>query len=155
MSQKETQSEILKHILPAKKYKVLQKIIYGNITLDAPPAPLVRKTLQKIFKKQKLFIISRRKVKDRNVALRWLSKYQILNTISKKDVFFTERKDKNFLCKKLKITIYLDDEVKILKKLRSVPYPILYNPHRVPINGKFLEVESWKEIPNLLGRINK
>ena len=150
---KETQSEAMKHILPKKEYKRLQKIIYGKMTMDAFPTPKVFKILQKLSPKHNLFIISRRKGKDANMAWRWLKKYQIFNIIPKKHIFFIEKGDKKFLCKKLKIVIYIDDEVKILKKLSSVLYPILYNPHRVSTNQKFLEIKSWKKLPNLLNKI--
>ena len=151
---KETQSEALKSILSKEKYKQLQKIIYGRMTLNAPPTPLVLKTLKRLSQNYEFFIISQRGKSGLNSAWDWLKKYELFKIVPKKNIVFVGGEgDKNFWCKKLKIKVYIDDKVEILKTLASVAYPIFYNPHRVPYDKEYLEIKSWKELPGLLKKI--
>lgn len=158
IKKEETQSEVLKTILPEDKYKKLQRIIYGKLTLNSPPINSSLKTLQKLTKDNNynFFIISRRKKRKQDVisARRWLKKYQIFKIIPEENVFFvTEEKDKNIYCRKLKIKIYLDDKIKALKLISSVPFRIFFNPFKASNNEDFLEIKSWKEFPKLLKKI--
>ena len=127
---KETQSEILKSILPEKEYRKVQRIIYDKITSDASPTPFLLKTLQDLSLNYNFFIISLRRKKHSEVAWYWLEKHKILEIIPKKRIFFIE-KDKNFWCQKLKIEVYMDDTVKILDTLSSVPWKVFFNPFDV------------------------
>ena len=150
----ETQSEMIRNIIPIEKYKKLQKVIYGRMTLDAPPTPLVLKTLKRLSKDYEVFIISRRGKRWVSSARGWLRKYKIFKIIPKKNIVFVEKEgDKNFWCQKLKIKVFIDDKLKVLKTLSFVPHPIFYNLHQVSINKKFLEIKSWKELPGLLKKI--
>lgn len=160
IKKEETQSEVLKTILPEDKYKKLQRAIYGKITLDSPPVVSSLTTLKKLRKNNNynFFIISRRKKRKEDVisGQRWLKKYQIFKIIPEKNVFFvTEEKDKNIYCKKLKIKIYLDDKIKALKLISSVPYRVFFYPYKVSNNTNFLEIKSWKEFPKFLEKIKK
>lgn len=153
---KETQSEVLKKFLPKDKYIKLQKIIYNEITLNAPPMFLVFKTLENLSKNYKLFIISKRENNKSGLAWNWLKKYKIFKIIPKENIIFvTTAEDKNFWCKKLNIKIYLDDKIGILDILYSVPYKIFFNPHKILHNKKYLEINSWQEFPKLLKELEK
>lgn len=158
IKKEETQSEILKTILPKEKYKKLQEIIYSEKTLESPPVTLSLEILKKLTKNNdyNFFTISRRKKRKQDVisGQQWLEKYQVFKIIPEKNVFFvTEEKDKNIYCRKLKIKVYLDDKIKALKFIPSVPYRVLFNPYKNSNNEDFLEIKFWKEFPKLLKKI--
>ena len=158
IKKEETQSEILKNILPEDKYKKLQNIIYNKTTFFSPPEPFVFKILRELSRDatNEFFIISCRRGRGVDPAREWLEKHKIFKFVPSKNIFFVEtEKEKNIYCQKLKIKIYLDDKVRILDMVSFVRYPIFYNPKKSLHNKKYLEIRSWKELPGLLATIKQ
>ena len=95
-----------------------------------------------------MFIISRRQPKYQPGAREWLTK-NFPGVFSQSEVFFVRRDyDKDVICRRLKIQIYLDDKVSVLKKLTGVPKKCLYDPYNIRDNfnmGDIKAVSSWSE----------
>jgi len=142
----------LKKIVGEKKYREIQKYIYGAGTAKAPMAKEVDIYLKKFLKNNfTLFLISRRDSQSQIWAKKWLTKH--LPFVFKKDqIFFVkEDKEKGKVCQKLKIKIFLDNKVSVLQQMPSVSYPFLFDPYyiREDFDLKNIQpVSSWREFWN-------
>lgn len=139
----DTAPDIMKHLMPEAKYKEMGKRVYEELSLTAPPIPYAIGSIKELREQGvPLFIISAR-VKPK-FALRWLRQRKLTPA---QNIFFSKNaEDKNRIARKLKIDIFLDDKIKVLKALKNVKTPVFFNPYKVDINkDKFLEASSWKE----------
>lgn len=64
-------------------------------------------------------------------------------------MFCEKRKEKREICRRLKITHFVDDSEDVIKPLEGL-VPNLFLFGGSSIAGQFVTVESWSEIVNLL-----
>ena len=123
-------------------------------------------SLQKINQEKKfnqIFIISRAGLVHRIFFYLRLLSLNFWNTtgIPKENLYFCWRnKDKALLCKKLKVTHFIDDRLQVLSYLQDVKNLYALNPTNKEINSHpqtFKSVKtakSWSELVTLLLGIN-
>lgn len=150
ISSKQTHSEILKHIINKKKYKEIQKYIYGTGTSFGEKNIGVKKYLKKLqFFNFNLFLISRRNTqKSKKETISWINK-NLPGFFDKQNIFFVNSdKEKNIVCKKLNINTFLDDKISVFNHLNSVKNKFFYNLFKISFDynrKKIKSVSSWKE----------
>lgn len=153
---RETPPLIMKQKIPQGIYKKIQKIIYGNQTLKAN---FIKKSLELIANLKnsghQLFIISRRNQKSQKPAMLWLKRNRIFSYISPENIFFVkEDKDKEKIASKIRLDIFIDDSLDVLKELKSVPKKFLFDPFKVykNISKEINQIGSWDEFMNKISR---
>ena len=149
-----TPSEIIRTILPQVILEKLQKTLYDSREF-ALSTPLMRgvKSILTDLTKQKIpiFLISRRKIPE--VAIKILKKHSLWpKYFNKNNSFFVlHPEDKNTRASQLGITHYIDDEVKVLNVLSSVPNKFLFDQFNVFSKADhYMKVKSWSEFKKLV-----
>lgn len=140
----ETSSQKLKSLISPGDYRAIQKFIYGKGTFSASPMQGALEILNDLRKNYSLVIISRRMPESRDIALDWLREHDFLKLFKNHIYFVDSDNEKDDVAKKLKIAAYVDDKLKVLRLLESVPNKILFDP----LNCFFIEDESIKKIKN-------
>jgi len=144
-----TPSEIIKTILPQIILEKLQKTLYDNprFAFSTPLMRGVRGTLADLAKKKiPIFLISRRKIPE--VAIKILKNHTLWPQYFNKDnsFFVLHPEDKNTRAAQLGITHYIDDEMKILNVLSSVPNKFLFDQFNVFNKADYYtRIKSWAE----------
>ena len=150
ISSKQSLGEILKKILNKQQYKQTKEYIYEKATHLGREQKDVKKYLKKLTESgYKLFVISRRTSKtSRKEAIKWLVVH-FPEIFSSRNIFFVDSdKEKDRICKKLKINIFLDNKPSVLKYLRSVEQRFLFNPFKISFNfdkNKIKTTYSWQD----------
>ena len=145
----EIPSEKLKKLIPLQDYRIIQKFIYNKGTPTAESMRGALQVIKSLSENYHIVIISRRAEEMRKVALEWLKKHGFLNYIKRKDIYFADTdNDKNIVAKRLKVHVYMDDKLGVLKLLKNVPNKILFDPHNCfQIKDKEIKkVESWQNV---------
>lgn len=146
----ETPGQRLRKIIGQASYRRVQKYIYGPGTAGG----LVSRGAFPVLKRIKelgyqMFVISRRGTEFQSPGLVWLMK-NMSGIFDRTKILFVKRDyDKDMVCQKLKIQIYLDDKASVLSKLRSVSKKILYDPYNIG-SDHYQTVSSWKEFLSIL-----
>jgi len=96
-----------------------------------------------------LFLISRRNTQEsKKETINWINK-NLPGFFDKQNIFFVNSdKEKNIICKKLNVNIFLDDKISVLNHLNLVKKKFFYNSFKINFdyNKKKIEsVSSWKE----------
>lgn len=126
-----------KKLLKKLKKKVvddeLRKILYTNISLDCPPVKNSIEVIDNFIDNgYKVIVVSRNKKDGQPYAREWLKKY--LPKIQPRKVFFVKTdEEKNLVCLKEKVDLFIDDSQKVID-------------HLDPKIKKFLFIRNWKEI---------
>lgn len=157
----ETTSEIMKGLMPLSVYRTIQNDIYGEKGLSSKPMKKTKKTLKKIVELFPAHVISRRGIHhgQTKFALRWLKNNKFFPPLNRKRILFVKSDEKkDDLCKQLNINVYLDDKMKVLGKLPSVKYRVLFDPygHRYKNPPKGMKVvKTWPEFFKYLLKLSK
>lgn len=144
-----TPSEIIKTILPQIILEKLQKTLYDSpkFAFSTPLMRGVRGILADFSKKRvPIFLISRRKIPE--VAIKILKKHSLWpQYFNKNNSFFVlHPEDKNTRAAQLGITHYIDDEMKVLNVLSSVPNKFLFDQFNVFNKAtSYTKIKSWSE----------
>ena len=166
-----TASGILKSRVNPAHYREIQRFIYGLATLDAPPMDGALETIRILAPRYDLSIISRRNTADGGdtIGFGWLERHGVLDIIPRDRIAFVPHHivgAKNAVAEKWKISLYVDDQLKILRELPSVRTRILFDPFDVekPIPGVesrgtyrgstsghlIQKIEKWQELPAII-----
>lgn len=144
-----TPSEIIKTVLPQVILEKLQKTLYDSprFALSTQLMRGAKSILTELTKKRiPIFLISRRKIPE--VAIKILKKYSLWpQYFNKNNSFFVlHPEDKNTRAAKLGITHYIDDEMKVLSVLSSVPNKFLFDQFNVFDKAdNYTKIKSWSE----------
>ena len=113
--------------------KELKKILYSEISLSAEPMKYSLESVRKFIELgYKIIIVSRRKKDGHKSARAWLKKY--LPQIPASKIFFVEEdKDKNIICLREKVDIFIDDSIEVISSLDQSIEKILFR-------------KNWREI---------
>jgi hypothetical protein len=140
----------LKKILNKHQYKKTKEYVYEKATYLGKEQKGVRKYLKKLTKLgYKIFVISRRTSEiSRKEAVKWLVAH-FPEIFSSCNIFFVDSgKEKDRVCKKLKISIFLDNKPSVLKYLKSVEQRFLFNPFKISFGfdkSKIIQTCSWQD----------
>src|SRR3989344_8518221 len=149
-----TPGEVLKTLMPQILYKKLQQILYDNpeVALSVPLMKGVKGVLDDLRKtKIPCFLISRRKIPE--VAIKILYKHDLWpKYFNENNSYFVDKpKDKNMRAAKLNITHYIDDELKVINVLSSVPNKFLFDQFNVfKTADHYTKIKSWSEFKKLV-----
>lgn len=148
----QTPGHRLKKIVGEEYYQKIRSPLYGPITEFAPPMGGALNHLSRLVANNyKLFIISARGKKDQSQVCGWdWVDHHLLDILDKQQILFVEQeKQKNLVCQKLKIDVYLDDKVDVLKSLTYVSKLYLFDPYQIRHDYHDLKniqpVSSWSE----------
>lgn len=148
----DTPSEIIRSILSPEDLKAMQIALYHDLemSLGAELMPGLVSLLDKIrLARIPYFLISRRSEPD--IAVKLL-KFRGLwqKYFNKANAFFVVTpEDKDTKARDLGVTHYVDDEIKILDVLQSVPNKFLFDHLNVfPKRDLYTKVASHKELAN-------
>jgi len=155
LTPEKTPGHIMKTIVGSDHYREIREWIYGDASLDAPPIEEALDSIQKLARKNMLFIISRRKIENsgKQLGLNWLKKYGVLPFIPEDKIFFVPHDElgaKDKVAHRLGIDIFVDDELKILKDMPSVKTRILFDPFNSEPSIDFPKIKKWQELPAML-----
>lgn len=148
----DTPSEVLRTILPKEILEAVQRNLYNEIHPSSFLMFGVNEIIPKIKAlRVKYFLISRRKISG--PAIGFLVKNDLWPAyFNESNSFFVlEKEDKDKKAKELGITHYVDDEVAVLEKLKSVNHRFLFDSHNVfPNTDFYTKVASWEDIKKQL-----
>ena len=146
----QTQSEILRKLLPEAKLDELKHKLFGDFN-DSTKLPLIKGAKEglKLIADSGLdfYLISRRKAPE--VAIQLLKHHNLWPQYFNEDnaYFVITPEDKNIRAKALRITHYIDDEHKVLEALVDVKHKYLldmfdnFNDNRL-----YTRLKSWDDI---------
>ena len=143
----ETSSERLKELISPEDYQVIRKFIYHRGTPTAEPMKGALRIIKSLSKNYHIVIISRRDEDIQKNALEWLKKHGFSSYIKRRDIcFVSDEKYKDVAAKRLKVRVYMDDKLSVLKLLKSVPNKILFDPYDCfqVKHKKIGKIESWQ-----------
>jgi hypothetical protein len=149
-----TPSEILKTLMPQVVWEEFQNILYDHpkFAFSTPLMRGVRGILSELDRKgTPFFLISRRKVPE--IAIKILSKHSLWPRYFNENnsYFVDEPKDKNTRAAKLGITHYIDDELKVINVLSSVPNKFLFDPFNAFEKAEhYIKIKSWTQFKKLI-----
>lgn len=84
----------------------------------------------------------------------WLAHHGVLDALGL-DVralhFCRERRDKGPICKRLRVTHFIDDRMDVLAYITSVPHRFLFGPQKAGVNADgVVRTETWEDIATAL-----
>ena len=135
--------------MPQIVWEKFQNMLYDHpkFAFSTPLMRGVRSILADLKKKNiPIFLISRRKIPE--VAIKILKKHLLWpRYFSEKNSYFViHPKDKDKRAAKLGITHYIDDELKIINALASVPNRFLFDQFGVfKKSENYTKIKSWAE----------
>jgi len=144
-----TPSEILQTMMPRVVWEEFQNILYDHprFAFSNPLMRGIRTTLAELIKKKiPIFLISRRKIPE--IAVKILKKHSLWPKYfnDENSFFVSHPKDKDTTAAKLGVTHYIDDELKIINALASVPNKFLFDPFNVFEKAShYTKIRSWAE----------
>lgn len=135
--------------------------MFSDGFLKATPVPGALSALKKLADEKfgkKIYIVSKCGIEMERKTLEWFlyNDFYEKTGISPDNVYFCRSyKGKNPICRDLGVTKFIDDRIRILKWLKTVPTRYLFQPEFEELKGyeKYLEtvkiVNSWSEIIEL------
>ena len=148
----DTPSEIFEKILPKNILNELLKNLYDNVHDESFLMTGVREVVEKIAAKNlPFFLISRRR--KPSAAIDFLAREKLWPSFFNEpnSFFVLEKAEKDIKARELGITHYIDDEIGVLEKLKSVNNKFLFDNYNVFFEGDFYKkVSSWEEMKKQL-----
>ena len=144
-----TPFEIMRTMLPQVVLEELQKMLYftHEIAVKTPLIKGARNILMELSQKNiPYYLISRRKLPE--IAIKTLRQRRVWpKYFNDNNSYFVDRpEDKDSQACKLGITHYIDDELRNIDALVSVPNKYLFDPFNVFKDAKhYTRIKSWQE----------
>ncbi len=140
-------SNVMRGFLSAPAYEEVRELLYGDLTLEAPPVAGALEALEKL--PGELFVITARK-RPSLPALAWMQRYGVSERIPAEKVFFCGNKEtKDAVCRELGIELFIDDQIKLLRLLAPGIVKVLLDPdsvvERVGMTEGIRVVTRWAE----------
>jgi hypothetical protein len=151
----ETNSNLMSRYLSGRQYEELQELLYGALTLEAPPVQGAVEGLRRLGRS--FYIISARTPRTIPFAQAWLDKWLVRDVLPpERAVFCGSGAEKRGHCDRLGVGLYLDDKVGVLQKLSPQVEKVWFDEHGLagilsPPPG-IRVVRSWAEFGELLRR---
>ena len=150
LNQSETSSEMMYKMIPLEIWHKIQNLLYDNpeFCLKSPVADGAIETLDRLRREKKpFFLISRRKKSEPAIDILrhhklWPTYFNDENTF-----FVRQAEDKNIEARRLGITHYIDDEMRVLERLADVPKKFLFDPLKSNKSPHpYTVISSWAEL---------
>jgi len=153
---KQTPSERMWKVITGDMKRRISHLLYDNpdIALSAPLITGALEGLEFVHSRFPYFLVSRRSHID--TAVKLLKRHKLWpHYFSDHNTFFVvEPADKNVKAIELGITHYIDDELKVIDALSSVPIKFLFDQHDVFEDADhYLRVTNWQEFLNHLRQL--
>lgn len=140
----ETPFPRMKRRIPPAIYREIQRILYGELSLSAPPVERALEGLRTLGKNYDLFIVSRRS--DKEVALAWIKK-ELDGLIKEVNIHFVIKdREKALVCKELRIVVFLDDKVESLWELKTVKERFWFD--HFDVSREYEDLKGVKVVPS-------
>lgn len=160
LSPERTASESMKMHVPEDIYRKIQKDLYGEETMNSNPMEGVEKIISALSKVSSgLYVVSRRgqgQDGEVDIARRWIKKFLSHSFADSQLYFVKEDKEKDAVCKKLGVSLFLDDKISVLDNLASVKYKVFFDQFGIFQKKDFSyeRVESWQEFYEFFRKIS-
>lgn len=144
-----TPSEVLKKMMPLAVWEEFQNTLYDHpeFAFSTPLMRGIKNVLAELTDREvPIYLISRRKVPE--IAIEILKKHALWPKYfnESNSSFVKDPKDKNVEAKKLGITHYIDDELRVINALSSVSNKFLFDQFSVFKKADhYIKIKSWSE----------
>lgn len=126
---------------------------FSDRFLETPAVEGAFETLARLGRErfgQRICIVSKCGPKVEEKTRLWLAHHKILDALgldARALHFCRERRDKGPICKRLRVTHFIDDRMDVLTHLTSVPHRFLFGPQKAGVNADgVVRAETWDAI---------
>jgi hypothetical protein len=145
----QTPSSIISKVMPLHKYKRLKFYLYDNSKTAFESSIMLGAVLllDKLKKNNTpFFLVSRRQTTK--IPVQILKMYNLWpKFFNEENSFFVLKKaDKDKKALELGITHFVDDEIAVLSKLKSVKHKYLFDPFNAFPKSDYVKVKSWVDL---------
>ena len=148
----QTNTNVMHDYLSEEAYRSVQKPLYDELTVLAPPVSGALETLARL--PGELYVISARRPESAASARAWMVKNGLHAIVpSERVIFCASGRDKREHCERLGISLFLDDKISYLGHLPTDIRRVLFDEDgiagRVAVPPEFEVVRSWIEFATL------
>jgi hypothetical protein len=141
-------SNVLREFLSEEAYRILQREIYGEMTLEAPPLADALEVIARL--PGEPYIISARRPENESYPRLWMKRHHLDEVIPFERVIFCEEgRGKRAHCERLGISVFLDDKLSYLTHLPTELQRVLFDVDgiapRLTLPRDILVTASWKD----------
>lgn len=126
---------------------------FSDRFLETPAVPDAFDTLLRLGRErfgQRICIVSKCGPRVEEKTRLWLAHHGLLDALgldTRALHFVRERRDKAPICKRLRVTHFIDDRMDVLAYMTSVPHRFLFGPQKLGVNAEgAARAESWADI---------
>ncbi len=146
-------SNVLREFLSEEAYKALQREIYGELTLEAPPLADALEVISRL--PGEPYVISARRPENESYPRLWMKRHRLDEVIPFERVIFCEEgRGKRAHCERLGISVFLDDKLSYLAHLPTGLRRVLFDVDgiatRIPLPPDLFVAASWKDFEKLV-----
>jgi hypothetical protein len=145
-------SNLLREFLSEEAYRELQRSLYGEMTIEAPPVAGALETIARI--PGEPYIISARRPENETFSRLWMKRHHLDEVIPFERVIFCEEGGgKRAHCERLGLMTFLDDRLSYLEHLphgmRRVLFDVDGIASRLRLTPGMHVAASWEEFANI------
>ncbi len=149
----QTNANVMERHLEDDSYRSVQKSLYGELTVQAPPVKDALETLARL--PAELYVISARRPENVASARSWMAKHRLHDIVPEDRVIFcSSGKDKREHVERLGISIFLDDKIAYLDFLPERVRRVLFDEDdvmaRLAVPPQMETAASWPEFELLV-----
>lgn len=150
----QTSSKELRSRLPADVYEVFRNKLYRERAHLSPTSDGVIESLKALsMSGWDFMIISRRFADSQDPAREWIQR-ELDGLIADRQVAFViDDEQKDTAASIYGVSVYVDDQARVLRMLPSVETKILFNPFGDDDEEGMLRMKHWGELPTMLGHL--
>lgn len=149
LSESETHADNLYRLLGPSKYFEFKHCLYDDPQTATEGVIMsgAREVLEALKKRGVPFVVISRRKSNHDIPVEVLRKCGLWpNTLNWQNVFFVEsREAKNTKAVFLRVSHFMDDELRALEEMADVPVKYLFDPYKVATDSRYIRVSSWKE----------
>jgi hypothetical protein len=120
-------SNLMRDFVPDRVYKDIRDSLYARLTTEAPPVAGALEYLPLL--NAEIYIISARRSGNIRYAQDWLLQHGVYNAVPADHIFFCgSGAEKSGICRRLGVSLYLDDRLNVLELLPDETKKILFDP---------------------------
>lgn len=147
-------ANLLREFLSEETYRKLQRSLYGEMTIDAPPVAGALETIARL--PGEPYVLSARRPENESFPRLWMKRHHLDEIIPFERVIFCEEgKGKRAHCERLGLTMFLDDKLSYLEHLPTEMQRVLFDvdgiASRLPRTNDFFVATSWEEFAKIAG----
>lgn len=149
----QTNTNVMKPLMEVPVYRELQDVLYGELTLQAPPVAGAIETIAAI--PAEFYIVCARTPVNIRFAQQWLGDHRLYDVIPAERIFFCgTSEDKRGYCERLGLHAFLDDKLGTLHALPPRVQCYLFDDdgvaERLEVGSDIEVVRSWADFRRLV-----